>query len=172
MARKALYAARAERPAPGKDTKIITAWNGLMISAFARASRVLLEPSYAEVARRAAAFILGSMEAADGTLMRSWTEGVARHRGVLDDYAFVVAGLLDLYEATAEPQWLAAALRLNAVMLEKFEDGDKGGFYLTADDAEELLVRDKPDYDGALPSGNSVALANLLRLAELTDEER
>jgi len=171
-ARAALYAVRSERPPPGKDTKIIAAWNGLMISAFARGALVLGEPAYADIARDAASFVLSALQGSDGSLARSWRRGQARHVGVLDDYAFMVAGLLDLYQATAESQWLAAAVRLNDVMVRQFHDDEGGGFFLSADDAEELLVREKPDYDGALPSGNSVVLGNLLELYELVGDER
>jgi hypothetical protein len=170
-ARKKLYDERLLRPPPGKDTKVLTAWNGLMISAFARASLVLDRTDYRERAETAAAFILDEMR--DGArLYRSWRGGQARHWGVLDDYAFFAAGLLDLFEATGNARWLAAAIELEDVLGSQFWDGNKGGYFLTAAAAEELLVRDKPSYDGAEPSGNSVAILNLLRLYEFTSDEQ
>jgi hypothetical protein len=169
-ARVALYRARAARPAPARDDKIIAAWNGLMISAFARGALVAGDADYGERARAAAEFVVGRMIDADGRLARVWKDGKSRHAGVLDDYAFVIAGLLDLFEASAEPRWLEAAVRLQRQLEEDFAD-PAGGYFLTRKDRETLLVRLKPDYDSALPAGNSVAALNLLRLAELTGEE-
>jgi hypothetical protein len=169
-ARAALYRARAERPAPARDDKIIAAWNGLMVSAFARGALVAGDADYTERARAAAEFVVGRMIGADGRLARVWKDGTSRHAGVLDDYAFVIAGLLDLFEASAEPRWLEAAVRLQRRLEEDFAD-PAGGYFLTAKDRATLLVRLKPDYDSALPAGNSVAALNLLRLAELTGEE-
>ena len=170
-AREKLYGVRLLRPPPGKDTKILAAWNGLMISAFARASLVLDIPAYRERAERAAAFVLDEMR--DGArLQRAWRHGKSSSTGVLDDYAFFMAGLLDLFEVTGDSRWLRAAVELEDVLGRQFWDGGKGGYFLTAADAEELLVRDKPSYDGAEPSGNSVAILNLLRLHEFTGDEQ
>jgi len=166
-----LRAARAARPPPLRDDKIIAAWNGLAISAFARASRVLGDERYAFAASRAADFVLRNM-VARGAVRRAWIGGSARHDGVLEDYAFLIAGLLDLYEATFETRWLAAALELQAHLDEHFLDADAGGYFATAAHGEALLARAKPTYDGALPSGNAVAALNLLRLGELTSDER
>ncbi len=169
-ARKLLYTARAKRPPPGKDTKILTSWNGLMISALARGARVLNEPAYAKAALRAAVFIDGDLK--DGKrLQRSWRAGIAKHNGVLDDYAFFAAGLLDLYETTHDTRWLAEAVALQIELRESFWDHEKAGYFFTPVDGERLLTREKPYYDGAEPSGNSVALLNLLRLYELTTNE-
>jgi hypothetical protein len=170
-ARARLYEQRSLRPPPAKDTKVLTSWNGLMISAFARAALALGIDEYRRRAESAAAFLIDEMW--DGReLKRSWREGRARHDGVLDDYAFLTAGLLDLFEATGEAKWLRTALDLNEALEARFWDGEHGGYYFTAADAEQLLVRDKPTYDGAEPSGNSIAMINLLRFYELTGDER
>jgi uncharacterized protein YyaL (SSP411 family) len=170
-ARERLYAARARRPPPLRDEKVLAAWNGLMISAHARASLVLDDDRYAQRAARAADFVLTRMRR-DGRLLRSFKDGQARANGYLDDYAFVIAGLLDLYEAVGEPRWLREALALDAVLEKQHEDAEKGGFFMTSHDHEPLLAREKPAYDGAEPSGNSVQLLNLLRLHELTTDDR
>jgi len=166
-----LYAARAARPHPLRDDKVIAAWNGLAISAFARASRVLGDAAYAARASRAADFVLREM-VVDGMLRRAWSGGTARERAVLEDYAFLVAGLLDLYEATFESRWLAAAIELQGQLDAHYLDPSDGGYFTTPSDGELLLTRDKPAYDGALPSGNAVAALNLLRLHELSGDER
>ncbi len=164
--REKLYQARAKRVPPLRDDKILTSWNGLMISAFARAGFVFAEPEYIAAASRAARFVLDEMRVGE-RLRRAWLDGKADGEAFLDDYAFLVAGLLDLYESSFDPQWLRAAIELQAVLDERFWDAE-GGYFLTADDAEALLAREKSSYDGAEPSGNSVALQNLLRLYELT----
>ena len=169
-AREQLYQARELRPPPHKDTKVIAAWNGLMISALSKGARILGEPRYAEAARRAAVFIKTNMKTGD-RLRRSWREGEAKHDAVLDDYAFLAAGLLDLYETTHETRWLSEAIALHIELRDKFWDRKAGGFYFTASDAEALLSREKPYYDGAEPSGNAVAAINLLRLYEFTTNE-
>jgi hypothetical protein len=165
--RRRLLAARAGRERPLRDDKVLADWNGLMIAALARASVVLDERSYARTASTAASFVLGEMRGADGRLLHRWHEGNAGVHGTLDDHAFMTWGLLELYEATFDARWLEEALALTGDMLDHFDDG-AGGFYLTADDAEALIVRSREIYDGALPSGNSVAMMNLLRLARLT----
>jgi len=169
-ARERLHAARARRPPPLRDEKILAAWNGLMISAHAQAALVLGDPRYAERAARAADFVLGRMRR-DGRLLRSWKDGRAHHSGYLDDYAFLIAGLLDLYEAAGDSRWLQEAIALDGVLAAHFEDKEAGGFFMTSDDHEDLLAREKPAYDGAEPSGNSVQALNLLRLHELTTED-
>jgi uncharacterized protein YyaL (SSP411 family) len=170
-ARAALYRARAKRTPPARDEKIIAGWNGLMISAFARGALVAGDPDYTEKARGAATFILERMVDADGRLARVWKDGHARHQGVVDDYAYVIAGLLDLFESSPEPRWLEAAVRLQQRLDDDFAD-PAGGYFLTAEGRAPLLVRLKPDYDSAMPAGNSVAALNLLRLAEVTGDER
>ena len=167
----ALRAARARRVPPQTDTKVVTAWNGLAISAFARVGAALAEPRWVERARVAAAFVLDRLRV-DGRLRRSLSGGAAHADAVLDDYAFLAAGLVDLYEATADPRWLREAVALHETLARDFGDAGHGGFFLTAADREAPLVRRKPDADGALPSGNAVAALTLLRLAELTGDDR
>ena len=165
----ALYARRQQRPAPLRDGKILAAWNGLMISAFARAGFALDDDAYLERAGRAADFVLTRMLVA-GRLKRSFKDGAAAGNGFLDDHVFFIAALLDLFEATADVRWLDHALVLDQTLADQFDDLENGGFFMTADDHEALIAREKPVLDGALPSGNAVALMNLLRLNALTLE--
>ena len=169
-ARISLLEARATRPLPARDNKVLTAWNGLAISAFAQAALILDRPEHAERAARAADFVLGSMRSG-GRLSRTWTAGTARHAAVIEDYAFLVAGLLDLFEATGTPRWLAEAIALDQVVAKHYEL-PSGGWYRAADDAEPLLARERPDHDGAEPTGASVHTRSLYRLAALTSDER
>ena len=169
-ARSRLFQAREGRIHPGKDDKILTDWNGLMIAALAKAARALDAPEYAGLARRAADFILDKMRLENGRLLHRYREGAAGVPAFLDDYAFFIWGLLELYEATFEVKYLKTALELNGLLLTHFWDGDGGGFYFTADDGEALLVRQKQIHDGAIPSGNSVAMMNMIRLARITGE--
>ena len=169
-ARRALLAARSRRPPPARDEKIVAAWNGLMISAYARAALTLGDDAYAMHAARAADFLLARRDR-DGRLPRAVKDGRGGPPGYLEDYAFVGAGLLDLHEATGSERWLEAAIALDGVLSHHIEDRDGGGFFRTADDGEALLAREKPGTDGAEPSGNSVAVMNLLRLSELTGDE-
>ena len=162
-----LYEARKERPQPIRDEKVLTAWNGLMISAFAKAGSVLGDEEHIEIAIKAASFILAHLYK-NGRLYRSYNDNQARFNGYLEDYAFLMAALLDLYETTHVAFWLEKALDLDRILAEQFEDEKLGGFFMTSDDHEQLIAREKPNYDGAVPSGNSVALLNLLRLGELT----
>jgi uncharacterized protein YyaL (SSP411 family) len=170
-AKELLYKARATRPTPLRDEKILTAWNGLMISAHAQAALVLGDAHYAERAARTADFVLTKMRK-DGRLLRSHKNGQARHNGYLDDYAFLIAALLDLYEATGNPRWLREAITLDKVLEDHYEDKQAGGFFMISNDHEQLLARQKPSYDGAEPSGNSIQTLNLLRLHEFTTEDR
>ncbi|MBK7386840.1 MAG: thioredoxin domain-containing protein [Methanothrix sp.] len=165
--RSRLFAARERRVHPLKDDKILTDWNGLMIAALARAAGALQDPDLALAASRGADFLLEVMQTADGRLMHRYREG-ADIPANLDDYAFLIWGLIELYEAVFDAKYLDAALRLNEVLEKHFWDGEEGGFFFTADDGEKLLLRKKEYYDGALPSGNSIALLNLLRLSHLT----
>lgn len=162
-----LYAHRQQRPAPLRDDKILTAWNGLTISAFARGGFALDEPEYIERACRAANFIGQTMMAGD-RLHRSYMDGVASGNGFLEDYVCFTAALLDLFRVTADPDWLTRAMALDRVLADRFEDRQNGGFFMTADDHEEMIAREKPYLDGAVSSGNAVALMNLLRLNGLT----
>jgi uncharacterized protein len=165
-ARAALYAARARRPPPLRDEKILAAWNGLAISAFAFAGRVLGEPFYVDAAARAASFALAELRPA-GRLVRSWKDGRAGVAGFLDDHAFLTAGLLDLYEASFDRRWLDAACDLAAETERHFAD-PAGGWFMTAGDQERLIAREKQAQDGAEPSGTSVALLDVLRLQTFT----
>ncbi len=170
-ARQTLRTTRASRVPPLVDTKVLTGWNGLAISAFARAGAVLEVPEYVEEARQAAEFIWTEMRPG-GVLKRSYAAGSAYQDAFLDDYAFLAAGLLDLFEATSDLRWLRAAVELHASLAGRFWDEAGGGFFMTPAGAGDGLAREKPDYDGAVPSGNAVAAENLLRLAEFTGEPR
>jgi uncharacterized protein YyaL (SSP411 family) len=162
-----LYRARAKRPPPLLDDKILTSWNGLMISAFARGGFVLGDRQLIRRAATAADFVLQHL-LVDDRLMRSYREGRARHEAYLDDYAFLIAALLDLYEASSELRWLQRATALQATLDKNYLDRERGGYFMTSDHHEALLAREKPAYDGAEPSGNSIALMNLVRLHALT----
>lgn len=163
-----LFEVRDKRPHPYKDDKILTDWNGLMIAALAKGAQALNVPKYAEAAKRSADFILSNMRRQDGRLLHRYRDGQAAILANIDDYAFFIWGLLELYEATFDVHYLEVAIELNSDLLKHFWDEQRGGFYFTADDAEELLVRQKEIYDGAIPSGNSVAMLNLLRLSRIT----
>ena len=166
--RPKLFAYREKRVHPMKDDKILTDWNGLMIAALAKGAQAFDEPEYAEVACRAADFILGNMRKADGRLWHRYRDGQAGVEANLDDYAFLVWGLIELYEAIFDARHLGVALELTGDMVRHFWDKDGGGLYLVPDDGESLFVRKKEIYDGAMPSGNSMAMLNLLRLGRMT----
>ena len=170
-ARRKLLAAREKRVPPDRDDKQLAAWNGLAISALAVGGRVLAEPRWLEAARRAARFVLGTLRRADGSLARSCTRGVVTGDGYLEDYALVIAGLIDLYEASFEVEWLRAALALAGLVEERFAD-PRGGWFETTAGSASPMGRVKPAYDGAEPSGPSVMALDLLRLATLTDDAR
>ena len=165
--RQRLFAYRARRVRPGRDEKILTDWNGLMIAALARAAQVFDEASYVEAARSAADFLLRTMHTPEGRLWHRYREGEAGIPGMLDDYAFLTWGLLDLYETTFEEAYLETALALTEQMLAHFWD-PRGAFYMTPDDGEPMIVRPRETLDNALPSGNAVALMNLVRLGHMT----
>ena len=169
--RELLYQWRNRRPQPLRDEKILTAWNGLMISAHARAGLIFGEPIYIGQAVKAARFILTNLFIRN-RLYRSYKENQVKQIAYLDDYAFFIASLLDLYEATHDIQWLQKAIQLDEILAENFEDKKDGGFFMTSNDHEKLIAREKPNYDGAEPSGNSVAVLNLLRLGEYTLNDR
>jgi len=168
LIRQKLFAYRQKRVHPMKDDKILTDWNGLMIAALAKGAQVFDEPEYAEAACRAADFILGNMRKPDGRLLHRYRDGQAGVQANLDDYAFLVWGLIELYETIFDAKHLKVAVELTSDMVRHFWDEDGGGLYLTPDDGESLLVRKKEIYDGAIPSGNSVAMLNLLRLGRMT----
>jgi uncharacterized protein len=166
--RQKLFEARESRIHPHKDDKILTDWNGLMIAALAKGAKALGRKDYATAARRAADFLLGAMRDGDDRLLHRFRDGDAALAAKADDYAFFIWGLIELYEATFEPRYLKAALELNDQFMERFWDDGTGGFYFTPADARDLPFRRKEIYDGATPSGNSVAMMNLLRLGRLT----
>ena len=165
--RTRLFQAREKRPRPFKDTKILADWNGLAIGAFARVAWITDDPRFLNAAERAARFILEKMRGAGGRLFHSFTDGEARIPAFLDDYAFVIRGLIELHEAGFDPRYLESALEFADIVMTDFADEKSGGFYAVSTDTE-LPVRAKEVYDGAVPSGNSVMLMNLLRLARMT----
>jgi len=166
--RSKLLTARNQRIRPLLDDKILTDWNGLMIAALALAGHILGTDEYTQAAKRAARFIMENMYR-DGRLLHRYRDGQAAIPGMLDDYAFFIQGLIELHTAIGEQHYLDTALDLTRTCLDHFWDSQNGGFYLTPDDGEELLTRPKEVTDGAIPSGNSVFLSNLLRLGQLTD---
>lgn len=166
--RRSLFEHRARRERPLRDDKVLADWNGFMVAALAVAARALDAPEVAKTARRAADFVLGTMRRADGRLWHRYRAGEVGIEAHLDDYAFVIWGLVELYQTVFDPALLRAALDLAEPLLDHFEDEQDGGFFMAADDAEQLLVRQKEFYDGAMPSGNSAALIALVRLARLT----
>lgn len=166
-----LFALRAQRPRPHRDEKIIVAWNGLMISAFARAAQVLDEPRYLKAAIGAAEFIrLNLQDVENRTLLRHYKDGAAEVPGFAEDYAFLIRGLLDLYEAEFDGAYLQWALDLNTQMTASFWDDESGGFFASSPDPQ-VLLRFKDDYDGAEPSSNAVAAENFVRLWQFTDRD-
>jgi uncharacterized protein YyaL (SSP411 family) len=171
-AREKLFQVRGKRVRPHKDDKILTDWSALMIAAFSKGAQAFQEPAYADAATRAAGFILTRMRDDRGRLLHRYRDGEAAIPAFLDDYAFLVWALVELYEASFEPIHLLQAIELNEVMLQHFWDHDSGGLFSSADDAEGMLVRTKEFYDGAIPSGNSVAMLNLLRLSYLAGNAR
>ncbi|MEF8797162.1 MAG: thioredoxin domain-containing protein [Salinivenus sp.] len=167
-ARQTLLEHREDRSRPGLDDKILTDWNGLMIAALATAARVFDEPRYEEAAVEAADFLLSAMRDENGALLHRYRDQEAAIPAHLDDYAFLTWGLLELYQTTFEARWLETALDLLDRSLDQFWDEEAGGFFLTAEGSEELIVRPKELSDGAKPSGNAAQLANLLRVARMT----
>jgi len=171
-ARRILYHSRALRRPPLRDEKIIAAWNGLMISAFAQAGWMLDEARYIGLAARAARFVLEQMRGDDGSLLRTYRDQKKGASSFLDDYAFMVGACLDLYQATGDLDWLKRALELQSHQDARYLDPEGGAYFLTPSGGERLLVREKPTYDGAIPSGNSITANNLLRLHDLTGDAK
>ena len=167
-ARQKLYAARQTRPRPFKDDKVLTAWNGLMIAALAKGAAVLGDEQYLEAASKAADFVLENMTTPDGELLRRWRDGHTSGPGFLEDYAFFIWGLLELYEAGWDIGRLETAQSLLGKSNELFWDDAGGAYFFTPLGGEELIFRDKDFYDGATPSGNSVMALNLLKLGRIT----
>ena len=168
--RHILFELREKRVKPDRDEKIITAWNGLMLSSFAEAGVILNRPDYTASARRNAEFLLAHL-LSDGFLLRTYKTGVAKFNAYLEDYAFFIEGLVTLYETTGEFCWLREGLKLTDRMIEEFWDEENGGFFFTGTSHENLIVRSKDYFDNATPSGNSVAAGLLLRLAVLTGKD-
>jgi uncharacterized protein len=170
--RAALLEARARRVRPGLDDKRLAAWNALAIGALAEAGAVLGRADYVDAARAGAAFVLERMRTPEGRLLRSFNAGEARLAAYLEDHAFLLEALLDLYEASFEERWFAEARALGDVLLARFADGERGGFFSTADDHEALVARRKDLEDTPIPAGGSAAALGLLRLAALTGDAR
>jgi hypothetical protein len=168
--REILRQLREQRVPPGKDSKVLTSWNGLMLATLADAAHPLEEPRYLDAARKAAGFLLDRMRTGDGRLRHSYKDGQARFSGYLEDYACLIDGLTRLFEATGEPRWIEAALDLAAILIDEFRDPD-GGFFFTGNHHEALIARQKDVYDNATPSSSGMAATALLRLAALTGRD-
>lgn len=166
-----LFAAREQRAHPHKDDKILTAWNGLMMAAMAKGAVVLQDPSYKEAAGKALDFIRKNLFTKEGRLLARYREGEAAFPAYLDDYAFLIWGCIETYQATFDEEVLAFAVHLQEEQNRLFWDGKDGGFFFYGKDGEDLISRPKELYDGAMPSGNSIAALNLIRLARLTGKE-
>ena len=164
--RQRLLDARDRRPRPLTDDKILTGWNGLMIRGFADAGRIFKEPRYVDAAERAAQFVLDKLRADDGGLLRTYGKGQAKLNAYLDDYSFLVDGLIGLHRATGKQEWLDEAQQITDRQLDLFWDDKRGGFYFTSGNHESLIARIRDPFDGVEPAGNSVAAENLLYLAE------
>jgi uncharacterized protein YyaL (SSP411 family) len=175
--KRKLFVVRAKRERPFLDTKVLTGWNGQMIAAFARAGAVLKEPGHIQAAERAATFLLANLRTKDGRLLRMYAaqpgqKPEARGTAFLEDYAFLLNGLLTLHDATGNAKWLDEAKSIADSMMKWHGDAERGGFYMTASDSERLFARGKDYYDGAQPSGNGIAARSLIRLWSKTKDER
>jgi uncharacterized protein YyaL (SSP411 family) len=166
--RQKLLEIRAKRVHPGRDDKVLVAWNGLMIDALAKAAGALEEPRYLKAAEKAAAFILSQMRRADGRLLHTWRAGQAKFDAYLDDYAALANALVTLYEATFDERYIDETISLVEIILKHFADSRTGGFFYTADDQEQLIARNKEMQDSSVPSGNALAATVLVRLGKLT----
>jgi len=168
--REKLFMYREKRIRPHRDDKILTSWNGLMIAALALGGRAFCSDEYIEAAEAAYGFIQRNLVRSDGRLLARYRDGESAFPAYLDDYAFLVWGLIELYQATFKTNYLKRALELNRDMIALFWDEKEGGLFLYGEDSEQLIMRPKEVYDGALPSGNSVALYNMLRLSRMTGD--
>ncbi|MEM7456302.1 MAG: thioredoxin domain-containing protein [Planctomycetota bacterium] len=166
-ARRQLLELRDKRVRPGLDDKVLVSWNGLAIKAMAHGGVVLDDDRYIHAAVKAAEFILTSLRRDDGRLLHTWRNGTAKLDAYLDDYSFLIAGLIELHQATQDAKWIDAAVELADQMIEHFDSGDHRGFYFTADDHEQLIARTRTFQDSSIPSGNSMAAYALLRLGRL-----
>ncbi len=169
--REALFSARAERARPGRDEKVLTSWNGLMLATFAEAARALVRKDYQVIATRSADFLLNELRTPEGRLWHVWKDGEAKVPGFLDDYTHLIEGLLALYQTTYEPRFYTAARELADLVVEHFA-ADGAGFYDTAADQEKMVVRPRSLQDNAVPSGNAMAATVLLKLGRLSGEPR
>jgi uncharacterized protein YyaL (SSP411 family) len=173
QSQKKLFAIRVKRPRPHPDDKIIAAWNGLMISAYGRAAQVLDEPRYLEIAIRAAKFVQSQLyDSSAKILYRNYRSGRSEIEGFADDYAFVIQGVLDLYEASFDIEWLKFAMQLQETQDRLFFDQKNGGYFSTSGKDESVFLRMKDDNDGAEPAASSVAALNLLRLSQILNQEQ
>lgn len=168
--RKILFEEREKRIHPYKDDKILTSWNGLMIASLAHAGRIFENNDYINAAKKCAEFIKNNLSNENGRLWGRFREGEAANLGLLDDYAYYVWGLIELYESTFQAEYLKEVVKLNKDMMSLFLDKEHGGFYLYGEDAEELILRPKEIYDGALPSGNSIAIFNMAKIANILED--
>jgi len=170
--RESLFQIRDKRVHPHKDDKVLTDWNGLMIAALAKGAQVFGDKVIEDAAIGAADFIINELREKDGRLLHRYRDGQAAISGNLDDYAFFIWGLLELYETTFERRYLENAMELDSILSEDFWDDERGGFYFTPKDVKDLIVRQKEIYDGAMPSGNSVHFMNLLKIHKYTGDPR
>ena len=170
-ARAKLFGTRKARVHPGRDEKALTSWSGLMLAAFAEAARALDRDEYRMVAERNAGFLLRELRQENGRLLRSWKDGEAKLNGYLEDYSYLIEGLLELYQTTFDPRWFVVAQELAETMLEHFADSE-GTLYDTSDDHETLITRPRDLQDNATPSGNAMAITALLKLAGFTNDLR
>jgi uncharacterized protein YyaL (SSP411 family) len=170
--RTKLLKQRETRTRPAKDDKILTDWNGLMITALAKAAQIFDEPDYLDAAQKSTKFILNNLRTSEGKLLHRYRDGNADIEAFVDDYAFFIWGLIELYETTFDVTYLKTALELNNELIEGYWDDYIGGFFFTSDDSEKVLTKQKEIYDSAIPSGNSVAMLNLLRLSLLTGDPK
>ncbi len=178
-ARQKLFETREKRVHPGRDEKVLTSWNGLMLAAFAEVARTLDRLDYQEVAEGNAEFLLRELKLENGRLLRTWKArpeqgegaGEAKLNGYLEDYSYLIEGLLELYQTTFDPRWFVAAQELAETMLEGFADSE-GTLYDMSDDHETLITRPRDLQDNAMPSGNAMAVTALLKLAGFTNNLR
>lgn len=168
-----LLTEREKRPPPHLDDKVLTSWNGLMISAFAKAYAVYGDEAYYDTAKKAAEFILANMyDNNSSTLMHRYRDGESRFEGTLEDYSFFIQALIDLWEAGFDIKYLETAIKLTEKMINDFYDKNEGAFYDTSGNDKSILVRTKEDYDSAEPTGNSIAVLSLLRLSQITHNDK
>jgi uncharacterized protein len=170
-ARRKLFEAREKRVHPSRDEKVLTSWNGLMLAAFAEAARYLDRDDYRLVAERNGDFLLRELSQENGRLLRTWKQGEAKLNGYLEDYSYLIEGLLELYQTTFDPRWFSAAQELAETMIAHFQAPD-GGFFDTSDDHESLITRPRDLQDNATPSGNAMTVTTLLKLAGFTNDLR